>query len=393
MKIKDAFRQIIISVLILLVLPLSGYSLVINKIKVLQYPHNTHVSLYTDYRPNVNVLTLKQPERIVVDVADAHFRYKVNPRMFALSPVKSVRVGRHDGKLRLVFDLKFRTPYHHSLVHLHGGGYAIVLSFPKSWAATLPKANPDYHRSKNIVVVIDPGHGGIDPGTTGPNGTHEKNVVLSIAKDMYADLKKAPGFTPKLTRTGDYYVGLRQRLTIARQDHADMFIAVHADAFKDKSAQGASVFALSLHGATSEAARWLARRENASELMAGVDLSDKSQALSSVLLDLSQTATIHTSLNIGYQILKHLSKVAHLHHGDHVEQAAFVVLKSPDIPSLLVETGFLSNPKEEHRLNQPKYRANIAKALSQGIVGYFRAHPPRGTMLYGRLKHPKHSKN
>ena len=172
---------------------------------------------------------------------------------------------------------------------------------------------------------------GKDPGATGPGGTHEKNIVLSISKKLQADINQQPGFHAVLTRTGDYYLTLRQRLHIARDDHADMFIAIHADIWKNKTARGVSVFALSQRGATSEAARWLAGRENASELMGGVQLQDNSHMLKSVLINLSQSATIRASLQVGQYIIDDIKPIAHLHHG-HVEQAAFVVLKSPDYP-------------------------------------------------------------
>ena len=194
-----------------------------------------------------------------------------------------------------------------------------------------------------IIVMIDPGHGGKDPGATGPRGVHEKRVVLQISRALQKAINKHRGFKAVLTRSDDRYLTLRRRLSLAREHHADMFIAIHADAFVNASAHGASVFALSQRGATSEAARWLAQKENESELMGGVDLADKDQMLRSVLIDLSQTATIGSSLNMGAGLIQSLKKVVPM-HSSKVEQAAFVVLKSPDIPSLLVETGFISNP-------------------------------------------------
>lgn len=237
---------------------------------------------------------------------------------------------------------------------------------------------------RDIVVVVDPGHGGKDPGATGYHGTHEKNVVLAISRDIQRDINETPGFKAYLTRTGDYFVTLRGRLNIARQDKADMFVAIHADAYRDDSAQGVSVFALSERGATGEAARWLASRENQSELMGGVSLDDKSDMLRSVLINLSQTATVQSSLQIGQDLTQNIGYFAQLHHGHRVEQAAFVVLKSPDIPSLLIETGFISNIYEEARLNNPAYQNRLAQAISQGICEYFKSHPPRGTFLAER---------
>lgn len=238
--------------------------------------------------------------------------------------------------------------------------------------------------SKNIIIVVDPGHGGKDPGTTGPRGTREKNVVLEIGKELAAAINRQRGFQAILTRDRDYYLTLRERLHFARKYRADMFVSIHADAaFRNQTARGASIYALSLRGATSEAARWLAKRENESELMGGVNLSDQNAVLKSVLINLSQNATIQTSLEIGMNLLRAINLITPLHY-HHVEQAAFVVLKSPDIPSILIETGFLSNPIEEQRLNDPRYRRQLANAVMKGLVAYFSARPPPGTLIGGR---------
>ena len=237
------------------------------------------------------------------------------------------------------------------------------------------------NRARDVVVVIDPGHGGKDPGATGYHGTHEKNVVLAISKDIQRDINGTPGFKAILTRTSDYFIPLRGRLAIARNNKADMFVAIHADASPDNTAQGVSVFALSERGATGEEARWLASRENKSELMGGVSLDDKSNMLKSVLINLSHSATVQSSLQIGEDLTQNIGRFEELHHGHRVEQAAFVVLKSPDIPSLLIETGFISNINEEARLNNSMYQHQLAQAIAQGICEYFRAHPPRGTFL------------
>ncbi len=224
------------------------------------------------------------------------------------------------------------------------------------------------HHSKKMIIVIDPGHGGKDPGTIGYGGVHEKDVVLAIAKDLQAQINTSPNLHAELTRQGDYYITLRDRLAIARKDKADLFIAIHADAYKDQSATGASVYALSERGATSEAARWLAEKENYSEL-GGVHLDNKSYVLRSVLLDLSQTAAIGASLKLGADVLKGIRNIAPLHY-THVEQARFVVLKSPDIPSILIETGFLSNASQAHLLKSPAFQKKMAKAIWEGILVY-----------------------
>jgi N-acetylmuramoyl-L-alanine amidase len=242
---------------------------------------------------------------------------------------------------------------------------------------------------RSIMIVIDPGHGGKDPGTISPNGIKEKDVVLAISRKLYQLLQKEPGYRAALTRSGDYFIPLRGRLRIARQDKGDMFIAIHADASHESGATGAAVFALSEHGASSEAARWLAEKENYSEL-SGVPLSDKSDMLRSVLIDLSQTSTISSSMELGSDLLPQLAKVGRLHYA-HVEQAPFMVLKSPDIPSLLVETGFLSNPMEEKRLSDASYQQEIAQALFNGIKNYFWNNPPPGTIVAAMKQNKKTS--
>ncbi len=253
--------------------------------------------------------------------------------------------------------------------------YSKSLPLPTSYSKS------GYHHSPWITVVIDPGHGGYDPGATGTRGVHEKDVVLKIAQYLQKKINAQKGFKAYLTRKADYYISLRNRLTIARKKHADLFIAIHADAISTSQITGASVYALSLKGATSEAARWLAQKENQSELRGGVELRDKNYWLKTVLLNLSQVATIRASLTIGSILLHSIARIAHL-HCSNVEQAAFVVLKSPDIPSLLVETGFLSNPIEEVKLQSITYQKRLAAVLATGIENYFQHAPPLGTWLY-----------
>jgi N-acetylmuramoyl-L-alanine amidase len=241
---------------------------------------------------------------------------------------------------------------------------------PPSQKEKIPQIIPN--RKNKFIVVIDAGHGGKDPGAKGPRGTQEKNVTLEIAKDLQALVNAKPGMKAVMTRSGDYYVGLRQRLIITRKSKGDVFIAIHADAFNQPDAEGASVFALSLHGASSEAALWLAQKENYSEL-SGIDLNgiqDRDAQVRSVLIDLSQTAAINASVKLGQSEIAQLGKITELHHGI-VEQAPFMVLKSPDVPSILVETGFITNPKEEARLKTEAYQEKIARALLVGINNYY----------------------
>ena len=241
----------------------------------------------------------------------------------------------------------------------------------------------DSKHLRDVIVVIDPGHGGKDSGAVGFRGTHEKDIALAVAKSLQNTINHVKGFRAILTRNGDYFISLRERLGIAHKYKADMFVAIHADAYRDRSSHGASVFALSQRGATSEAARWLAEKENESEL--GQTISDKNELLRSVLIDLAQTATIAASLEIGDALLEKFASITHL-HSQRVEQAAFVVLKSPDIPSLLVETGFISDPYEESRLRDANYQQKIANCMARGITEYFMRRPPQGTYLKGKHK-------
>jgi len=226
-----------------------------------------------------------------------------------------------------------------------------------------------------VTIAIDPGHGGEDPGAIGARGTREKDVTLAIARQLKAQIDKMPGMRCFLTRDGDYFVPLGQRVVKARKVKADLFVSIHADAFMTPAASGSSVFALSDHGATSAAARWLAKKENDADLIGGVNLDVKDPYLARTLLDLSQTATINDSLKLGKAVLSELGGINRLHKGE-VEQAGFAVLKAPDIPSILVETAFISNPEEERRLRDDGYQDKMASAIVTGIQHYFAKNPP-----------------
>lgn len=329
---------------------------------------------------------LSHPDRFVIDIPKGRLSTSLKVPFSSTSPVKKIRTARQpNGDLRLVFDLKYLT-HIATLTFQHPD--RLIIDFPSAMAVSSMNAIEKKKPLHDVVVVIDPGHGGKDPGATGPRGTHEKNIVLSIARKLQGIINHQPGFKAVLTRNRDVYLPLRKRLAIARRYKGDMFVAIHADAYRNRTARGASVYALSNRGATSEAARWLAKRENASELMGGVELSDKGHLLKSVLINLSQTATIRASLMIGSDLIHFLDRIAFLHHG-RVEQAAFVVLKSPDIPSLLVETGFLSNPYEERRLRNPEYQNRIALAIMKGIRNYYAHQPPRNTWLAYWRDHPR----
>ncbi len=361
-------------------------------------------------------ILLKNPERVVLDIHNAKLVRPIHRANLIGTPVSRIRSSRKANHLRLVLDLDYKVkikvftlkaPYrlvvdmtnkrlpvygfnteHRQRAKVVKQTHKVVkpaqrIIKPKKLLPIITASTSKRDRSKDVIVVIDPGHGGKDPGAIGYGRTYEKNVVLAISKKLQQVINRQPGFKAVLTRKGDYYLTLRQRLMLARRDKADMFVAIHADAYRNRSAHGASVYALSQRGATSEAARWLAKRENKSELMGGVKLQNKSNMLRSVLISLSQTATIRASLQIGQDLINSLRHVSKLHH-NRVEQAAFVVLKSPDIPSLLVETGFLSNRYESRRLRSRAYQYKIAYAVMRGIRRYFIKRPPRGTWLATR---------
>jgi N-acetylmuramoyl-L-alanine amidase len=250
---------------------------------------------------------------------------------------------------------------------------AIPLTTPRP--PSPPTAEEQDRVDRLIIVAIDAGHGGEDPGAIGPTGLREKDVVLSIAKQLRNRLNAQPGMRAMLTREGDYFVPLHQRVAKARRVQADLFVSVHADAFIKPQARGASVFALSTRGASSTAARWMAQKENAADLVGGVNLNVADAQVMRAMLDMSTTAQIKDSLSVGSEVLHHIGKVGRLHKRQ-VEQAGFAVLKAPDIPSILVETAFISNPEEEKKLRSAAYRRQLVDALANGIQRYFAKNPP-----------------
>lgn len=252
------------------------------------------------------------------------------------------------------------------------------LSAREAEAARVPRSPDDNvgrAPSRKLTIAIDPGHGGEDPGAIGRKGTYEKHVVLAIARKLKARIDGDRNMRAMLTRDGDYFVPLAERVRKARGVHADLFISIHADAFREPSARGSSVFALSERGATSAAARWLAQRENQADLIGGVDLDRRDPVLARTLLDLSQTAQINDSLKVGQHILDGIATHNALHKSS-VEQAGFAVLKAPDIPSILVETAFISNPEEEQKLRSERHQKKFADSMYEGITRYFARNPP-----------------
>jgi N-acetylmuramoyl-L-alanine amidase len=233
---------------------------------------------------------------------------------------------------------------------------------------------------RTLIIAVDAGHGGEDPGASGPDGTHEKDITLAIARELASRINAEPGLRATLTRPDDRFVPLRERINRARRAQADLFVSVHADAVPDRSVSGASVYVLSARGATNEAAKWLADRENAADLVGGVSLDDKDNVLASVLLDLSQSAAMSASMVAAEKVLTELNTVGDVRKA-RVQQAGFVVLKSPDIPSMLIETAYITNPGEEKRLRDERYQQKLAAAILNGIRNYFRESPLPGTRL------------
>ncbi len=404
----------IISILLLCLLPASVVWAANNVAKyssmqAFQEADGLKVVLDLRHSSQFKYFALHQPERFVLDVYDTVLEGNSHGLDLNKLPFKSVRAGIRQGDdLRFVFDMKQRLD---ARVHMEssGKGQRLIITFPgyqvhqpvaQVTAKAEPKVQPrpapavvakpqptissarieNEAKLRDIIVAIDAGHGGVDPGALGRSGTREKDVVLEIAKELEALVQREPGMRPVLIRSGDYFLTLRQRITKARDQKADIFISIHADAFNDPRARGASVYTLSDRGATTEAAKLLADRENASDLFGEVTLSDKDDMLASVLLDLSQTATIEASVDVAERVLGGLKKVGKVHKR-HVEQAGFTVLKSPDIPSILVETAFISNPSEEQNLRSKNHQQKLAVAMLDGVRSYFTANPLPGTRI------------
>ncbi len=333
------------------------------------------------------LLIIENPDRLVLDLEDVELDdalKQLPSRVGQDDPyIKAIRIGRFKpGVIRIVLDLKTKvSPEIFSLKPVAEYGNRLVLDiYPKEDAlmhlVSKDKAGeaPKPGKARPIVIAVDAGHGGEDPGAHGLHGSLEKNVTLAIARRLKSLIDEEPNMHAMLTRDGDYFIPLHGRVVKARTAKADLFVSIHADASPSRDARGSSVFALSERGATSVAARWLARRENESDLIGGVDLSVKDPYLAKTLLDLSQTASISDSLRLGKDVLHELGSLNPLHSG-MVEQAGFAVLKAPDIPSILVETAFISNPDEERRLDDSAYQEKMARAILDGIKHYFSQNP------------------
>ena len=385
-------RNLWIAILMFISLPAFAGQAEVVGVRLWPAPDHTRLVFDLSGPAKHSLFTLPDPDRIVIDLKNTGLRKELVADL-SNGPVKSIRSGGRNGTdLRIVLDTKstmrpksfILKPYGEygdrlvlDLYHVKGKKHKVVKS-ARPTAKKQAKA-----KLRDVVIAIDAGHGGEDPGARGYRGTREKHVVLAIARRLKALVEKEPGMRPVMIRDGDYYISLRGRVKKARQKRADIFISIHADAFRNKKAKGSSVYTLSPRGATSEAARWLAESENKADLIGGVSLDDKDDLLASVLLDLSQTASLEASLDVADHILGGLKRVGKVHKR-RVQSASFMVLKSPDIPSVLVETAFISNPEEERKLLTKSYQKKLAKALMQGVRKYFHRFPPPGTHLARR---------
>jgi N-acetylmuramoyl-L-alanine amidase len=398
-------------------IPLVAYSAAnVQDIRISSQSDSTRVVLELNETAKQKIFTIDNPFRVVIDLIDA----KLNTALpDGTGLVKSIRSASHDNVLRVVLDvngnadlqtswLEASSDYGPRLVldlqrpgtvrDSSSSSTSSVVAVASSSASSVVNVEPQpvktlpaVNGSRDLIIAIDAGHGGEDPGATGRHGTREKNVTLAIAKLLKERIDNEPGMRAMLTRDGDYFVPLRDRIDRARQFKADMFISIHADAVRDRSVTGSSVYTLSGKGATNEAARLLADRENAADLMGGVSLSDKNNVLASVLLDLTQGASMSASLDAAARVLNQLDRIGDIHHSD-VQQAGFVVLKSPDIPSMLVETAFISNPQEEARLSSAHHQAKLADAILSGVREYFYVNTPPGTRL-AQIKATRQARN
>lgn len=359
----------------------------IKNVRMWLAPDNTRLVFDLNGPVSHKIFSLDNPDRLVLDINNTALKTRLSKLNLKGSPIKQVRTSMNGGDLRVVLDLNQTIrPRSFDLKPNDQYGHRLVLDLFNIEKETVVKtATPERKGEKlrDIVIAIDAGHGGEDPGAIGAGRVREKDVVLGIAKEVARLINNEKGFKAELVRKGDYYISLRGRTKEARKKNADLFVSIHADAFKDSRAKGASVWVLSNRGATSEVGRWLAQKENSADLIGGVgsvSLEDKDDVLAGVLLDMSMTASRSDSLQIASKIHGNVNKFAKMHKS-RVESAGFMVLKSPDIPSILVETGFISNPDEARLLKTKAYQQKMARAIYAGIKSHFWNKPPAYTYV------------
>ena len=387
-------RRGLVVVFAFLVAPFGCYAdkVLIKEIRLWSDPEKTRFVFDLSGPPDYEAFAMSNPDRYVVDIKNSDFKKNIKLPVLKVSPVSKIRKAKraNNKDVRIVFDLiDSVSPKNFVLTPFNQYGNRLVVDLYKSRKIETESVKAAVKEGSNnlrdAVIAIDAGHGGEDPGAIGPKNELEKNVVLSIAKKLAKFVDEEPGFRSKLIRKGDYYVGLRKRIEIARENKADILLSLHADAFKTANVRGASVFAISDRGSTSEEARWLAENQNQTDLIGGmgeyVKIDTKSEPLvRNVLLDLAFGYSQRESLEMGAQVLKELKKVTRLHK-EKVEQAGFMVLKAPEVPSILVEVGFISNPKEASDLSDPRHQTKIAKSIFSGVKNYIYDRPPDGSYV------------
>jgi N-acetylmuramoyl-L-alanine amidase len=368
----------------------------VENLRVWAGPDGTRAVLDLKQRVEYRLFTLDNPARVVIDIDGASLSggLPFDPERGGL--ISNVRYGARNGSdLRVVFDLKSGVKPQSFLLDPAGDyGHRLVIDLAAEGARSPAERVRETARAaasseRDMIVAIDAGHGGEDPGAIGPGGTYEKKVTLAIAQELERRINDMPGMTAVLIRTGDYFIPLQERYARARKAEADLFLSVHADAFRDFRVRGSSVYVLSRSGASSEAARLLAQSENKSDLIGGVKLDRGDDMLSSVLLDLSQSAALEYSNSAAEELLEQLGSVGRRHRA-RVERANFVVLRSPDVPSVLIEVGFISNPQDEQNLNSVNHRRQVAQAIATGVQRHFQRTAPQGTWFAANRARDRH---
>ena len=354
-------------------------------VRMWRAPDNTRIVFDLSNATDHKIFELSNPSRLVIDMESADFSAEIASLTLDQTPIQRIRTGTRDGGgLRVVLDLKTQVkPRSFSLEPNDKYGHRLVVDLFNDQQISETSISDLVEKDRDIIVAIDAGHGGEDPGALGPGNIVEKDVVMAISRELASMIDNHPGYRAELVRSGDYFVSLQERPKLARDKRADFFISIHADAFRLPTVSGASVYALSGKGATSERAKYVADRENRSDLIGGVgdlSLKDKDDQLANVLLDLSMNATMDTSLKAGKAVLAEIGAITKLHKKS-VEQAGFAVLKSPDMPSLLIETGFISNAQEAKQLSSKSFQSKMARAIFNGIRSYYATNPPAGTLI------------
>ncbi len=368
----------------------------VTNVRLWRAPDHTRVVFDLSAEVDHRVFTLSQPDRVVIDMTGTSLDNSYADLELDDSGIRTIRsAAREDGSLRMVLDLDAElSPRSFVLQPNEQYGHRLVVDLQRDdrTSPTIEAAREvrraETEGQRDIVIAIDAGHGGEDPGAIGVRGTYEKHVAMAIAREMERLVEDAEGYTPFMVRTGDYYISLVRRRQLAREADADFFVSVHADAFTSSQPSGASVYALSDGGATSTMAEFLASSENRADRIGGVggiDMQDMDAMVREVIVDLAMTHSMQEGLTIGEQVLQRMGQVTNLHRR-RVEQAGFAVLKSPDVPSILVEAGFMSNPRDEANLGSQAYRQRLARSVFAGIRDYFDSNPPPGTWVYAQRR-------